>query len=254
MRRSTRRQPAVVVTIGALLLAGCAATTGSSRSEVLVSAAASLSDAFGAIEVAFEADHPDVEVALNFGGSATLREQILAGAPADVFASANPETMQALVDAGETSDEPRVFATNQLQIAVPYGNPALVTGLDDFARSELLVGVCATSVPCGGFAAEAFMQAGIVPSIDTREPDVRALLTKIEAGELDAGVVYLTDVVGANGRVEGIAIPTSSNVVARYPIAVLRGGSNPTDAALFADFVLSPEGQAILSRYGFGTP
>jgi molybdate transport system substrate-binding protein len=221
---------------------------------VLVSAAASLTDAFVAMEVSFEAAHPDVDVVLNFGGSSSLREQILAGAPVDVFASANPSNMEAVVVAGETLQEPRVFASNRLQIAVPVGNPAAITGLEDFSRPELLIGLCAAAVPCGGFAAEVLDRADVVSSIDTREPDVRALLTKIEAGELDAGIVYVTDVIGADGGVEGVRIPSSVNVVATYPIAILGGGSNSADAATFIAYVFAAEGQAVLSRYGFGTP
>jgi molybdate transport system substrate-binding protein len=150
--------------------------------------------------------------------------------------------------------EPEIFVTNLLQIAVPTGNPAGVTGLQDFARDELLIGLCAEDVPCGEFGREALASAGVTPAIDTNETDVRALLTKIEAGELDAGITYVTDVMSTGGTVEGIEIPEENNVVAEYPIAALAAAPNPEAAAAFVEFVLSDDGQAILKGYGFSSP
>ena len=230
------------------------ASCGGSPSEVRVSAAASLNDAFSEIKVAFEATHPGVDILLNFGGSSALREQILEGAPVDVFASANMSIMDSVVAAGETVGEPRVFASNLLEIAVPPGNPGGVTSLIDFARPDLLVGLCAEAVPCGDFGRKALDKAGVVPSIDSDEPDVRALLNKIELGELDAGIVYVTDVESAGGKVEGIEIPASDNVIATYPIAVLVSAPNPQGAGEFVEFVMSDAGQEILARYGFAAP
>ncbi len=230
------------------------ASCGGSPSEVRVSAAASLTDAFAEIETAFEATHPGIDVVLNFGGSSALREQIIEGAPVDVFASANMSIMDSVVAAGEVVSEPRVFASNLLEIAVPPGNPGDVAGLVDFSRAGLLVGLCAEGVPCGDFGRNALEKAGVVPVIDSNEPDVRALLTKIELGELDAGIVYATDVESAGGRVEGVEIPASDNVIATYPIAVLVSAPNPRGADAFLEFVLSDPGQAILSRYGFAAP
>ena len=230
------------------------ASCGGSPSEVRVSAAASLNDAFSEIKVAFEATHPGVDILLNFGGSSALREQILEGAPVDVFASANMSIMDSVVAAGETVGEPRVFASNLLEIAVPPGNPGGVTSLIDFARPDLLVGLCAEAVPCGDFGRKALDKAGVVPSIDSDEPDVRALLNKIELGELDAGIVYATDVESAGGRVEGIEIPASDNVIATYPIAILVSAPNPRGADAFVEFVMSDAGREILTRYGFVAP
>jgi molybdate transport system substrate-binding protein len=195
-----------------------------------------------------------VDVILNFAGSSALREQILEGAPADVFASANASNMERVVAAGLTAGPVRVFATNRLAIAVPAGNPARVSGLQDFGRAELLLGLCAEQVPCGELARTALSRAGVTPVVDTEEPDVRALLTKIEAGELDAGITYLTDVVAAGAAVEAIEIPDSANPVADYPIAVLTEGRSQQIAAEFVDFVMSEEGRRILTSYGFGTP
>ena len=221
--------------------------------KLLVSAAASLTDAFAEIEVEFEAANPDVDVELNLGSSSSLREQIIEGAPADVFASANTSNMDRVVEAGE-AEGGDIFVTNLLQIAVPAGNPAGIVGLEDFANVDLLIGLCAEDVPCGDFARQALENAGITPAIDTNEPDVRALLTKIEAGEIDAGITYVTDVLSTDGAVEGVAIPEEFNVVAEYPIAALTNAPNPEAAVAFVDFVLSDEGQAILVRYGFETP
>jgi len=236
-----------------LLLAACSGGADAD-SELLVSAAASLTDAFADIEEAFEASRPGTDVVLNLAGSSALREQILEGAPADVFASANRFNMDKVVQGGEAATEPQVFATNLLQIAVPAGNPAGVTGLADFGRDELLIGLCAEAVPCGDFARAALANGGVAPSVDSNEPDVRALITKIELGELDAGITYVTDVASTSGGVDGIDIPLEDNVVAEYPIVVLRSTGDAAAAAAFVEFVLSNEGQAILDEHGFTAP
>ena len=224
------------------------------QGELLVSAAASLADVFAAIGSDFEAANPGVEVQLNLGSSASLRQQVLEGAPADVYASADTANMARLVEAGETTGDPVVFARNRMEIAVPAGNPAAITGLGDFADPRLLIGLCAEQVPCGAYALEVLGNAGVTPSVDSNEPDVRALLTKIAAGELDAGITYLTDVLSAGGGVEGLAIPEDVNVTVDYPIATLAGAPNPEIAARFVDFVFSGQGQAILDGYGFSSP
>lgn len=265
----TRCRLAVVVAM-ALAVAACggsdadattSAANGSTTApsfglegEVLVSVAASLTDAFAEVEAEFEAANPGVDVVLNLGPSSGLRVQILEGAPADVFASANTSNMDQVAEAGEVAGEARIFVRNWQQIAVPAGNPAGVTGLEDFSRDELLIGLCAEDVPCGDFAGEALANAGVTPAIDTSETDVRALLTKVEAGELDAGIVYVTDVISTDGAVEGVDIPEDQNVVANYPIAVLANAPNPDPAAAFVEFVLSEEGQAILATFGFDPP
>ncbi len=246
----------------ALVVAACGDSAGDATTttagtgvegEVLVSAAASLTDAFAEVEAAFEDANPGVDVVLNLGPSSGLREQILEGAPADVFASANTSNMDQVVEAGENASEPEIFVTNLLQIAVPTGNPGGVVGLDDFANEALLIGLCAEDVPCGDFGRQALEKAGVTPSIDTNEPDVRALLTKIEAGELDAGITYVTDVLSTDGA-EGVDIPEEFNVVAEYPIATLASAPNPDGGAAFVEFVLSEAGQEILTSYGFTSP
>lgn len=222
--------------------------------EVLVSAATSLTDAFEEVESAFEMAHPGVDVLLNLGASSSLRAQILEGAPVDVFASANAANMDRVAEAGAVAAAPRVFARNLLQIAVPAGNPAGVRGLEDLASEALRVGLCAERVPCGDFARLALQRAGVVASLDTEEPDVRALLTKLQLGELDAGITYVTDVASAGASVEGIDIAEDMNVVAEYPIAVLAAAPNRGAADAFVRFVLSDDGRAILARHGFAPP
>ena len=167
--------------------------------ELLVSAAASLTDAFGEVEAAFEAANPGVDVVLNLGASSALREQILEGAPADVFASANTSNMDQVVEAGEVTASQRSSSPTCCRSRPRRETRPGVTGLEDFANEALLIGLCAEDVPCGDFGRQALENAGVTPSIDTNEPDVRALLTKVEAGELDAGIVYVTDVLSTEG-------------------------------------------------------
>ncbi|HSG48697.1 MAG TPA: molybdate ABC transporter substrate-binding protein [Longimicrobiales bacterium] len=222
--------------------------------QLLISAAASLADVFAEMEQAFENRHPEVDVLLNLGSSSSLRSQILDGAPADVFASANAANMDRIVEAGAVSGLPRVFARNTLQIAVPAGNPAGVAGLEDFADEGLRLGLCAREVPCGELAWQALDGAGITPSLDTGEPNVRALLTKVALGELDAGITYATDVAAAAGAVDGIEIPRALNRSSDYSAAVLAGAPNPDAARAFIEFILSPAGRATLANHGFILP
>ncbi len=240
-------RPVFVSTVLALAVAGCVA--GGQDRQVVVSAASSLADAFADIEESFEETHPGVDVVLNLGASSGLREQILAGAPVDVYASADIANMEAVSAAGLVA-ESAVFARNRLQIAVPPGNPGGVSGLADLARPELVVGLCDPAVPCGALARRLFDLAGLEPAVDTSEPNVRSLLTKIEEGEVDVGLVYVTDVQAAEGRVEGIDVGVE--VTTDYSIAVLSGA--PPAAEAFVETVLSDEGRAVLTRFGFDLP
>lgn len=246
------RRLAAVALLGAVL-AGCGdgdePTSGGGT--VTVFAAASLTDVFTDLGASFEDTHPGVSVELSFGPSSGLVTQVTEGAPADVIATAAPATMDDLVDADAVAAAPIPFATNALELAVPPGNPGSVDGLDDLADEDLVVGLCAEEVPCGGLAREALAAAGVEPAVDTDEPDVRALLTKVAAGEVDVGVVYRTDVVAAGAAVEGIEIAAADNLVATYPIAPVADASNPDGARTFIAFVLSDEGQATLAEAGF---
>lgn len=243
------RRLAVIVLAGAF--GGCG--SGGGDAETLnVFAASSLTDAFGDIEDAFEADHPEVDVVLNLAASSALREQILAGAPADVFASANAANVDELVDAGDVAGVPVDFATTDLVIAVADGNPGAVTGLADFARDDLLLGLCAPQVPCGELARAALAAAAVDASLDTEEPDVRSLLDKIESGELDAGIVYRTDISPA-ASVVALELPADVEAAtsASYRIVAVTDGAVAAD---FVAFVLGTSGQALLADHGFGRP
>jgi molybdate transport system substrate-binding protein len=235
------------------LLAGCTVAPADDAlgGSVTVLAAASLTDVFDDLAARFEADNPGVDVVLSFGGSSALAEQIVAGAPADVFAAADAAPMTRVAD--ETTD-PAVFASNTLQLAVPVGNPAGVRGLADLADPGLAVALCDPAVPCGAAAVELLDLAGVTASVDTLESDVRAALTKVALGEVDAALVYRTDVLAAGATVEGVAVPEAADVVNRYPIAVLRDARNPGVAQAFLDFVLSATGREVLRDAGFGAP
>lgn len=218
---------------------------------VTVLAAASLTTAFQTMAGAFEKAYPGAKVALSFAGSSTLAQQIQQGAPADVFASADEANMQKLVEAGALAAAPRMFAHNQLQIIVAAGNPKHIAGLADLTKPGLTIALCGPTVPCGRYAAEAFATAGVAPPAASQELDVKAVLNKVSMGEVDAGIVYVTDVRAAAGKVEGVDIPVSSNVMARYPIAVVKNAPNAAAAEAFVAFVVSPEGQRLLARFGF---
>ncbi|GAA4435191.1 molybdate ABC transporter substrate-binding protein [Actinokineospora soli] len=228
----------------ALLLAGC--STAAAGKVVTVFAAASLTESFTALESAFERANPGVDVRLNFAASSALAQQIANGAAADVFASADERTMTKV-----TADS-RVFATNRLTIAVPPGNPGRVRTLSDLP--EVVTVVCAPQVPCGNATAKALAAAGVTLRPASEEQDVKAVLTKVVAGEADAGLVYVTDARSASGKVESIDFPESAAAVNRYPITVLPDAPSPDLAQRFVDLVLGPEGQAEFARLGFGKP
>jgi len=240
---------AVVVLI-ALGLTACSSGGSSSVPTLRVSAASSLTGAFTEIGKSFETTHPDASITFNFGGSSALAEQIAQGADVDVFASADTAIMQEVVDAQLAAD-PVNFATNIMQIATPAGNPASISSISDLAKSSIKVAVCAAQVPCGVDAVALFANASITVTPVTREPDVKSVLAKVIADEVDAGVVYVTDVLVSGDKVTGVEIPANINVTSTYPIAALAESTNPF-AAQFAAFVAGAEGQAILAKYGFG--
>ncbi len=219
-----------------------------------VFAAASLTDVFGELGAVFMQDNPEVEVTFNFGPSSGLATQINAGAPADVFASANPSQMDVVTGAGSAAGEPTIFTENVLQIAVPAGNPAGITGITDFANADLTLAICAPEVPCGVAAETVFDAAGIMPSVDSLEEDVRAALTKVELGEVDAALVYVTDVLAAGDAVEGIDFPETEEAVNSYPIVTLAAAPNPGAAQAWIEFVLSEVGASALEEAGFRAP
>jgi molybdate transport system substrate-binding protein len=253
------------VVAAVVLLAGCgsgadagaAASSGAADDRdvtgtLTVFAAASLTDVFEDLGGRLTADNPDLDVRFNFAGSSALAQQIVQGAPADVFASANEQQMAVVTDEGLAASDAEIFTSNVLQIAVPAGNPAGVTGLEDFTRADLALALCAPEVPCGSAAGAVFAAAGITPEPDTYEEDVRAALTKVEIGEVDAALVYASDVVAAGDAVEGIDFPEADDAVNIYPLAVLADAPNPGAARAFVDLVHSEEGREALADAGFG--
>lgn len=263
-----RRRPPLTVALSALPLlvaAGCGGPPGGGTSSgsgsggrvagtVVVLAAASLTEAFTSLGTAFEQMYPGTTVTFGFAASSELATQVEQGAPADVFASASPDTMAQVADAGDTAGEPRVFARNSLEIAVPAGNPARVTGLSDFARRSLTIALCDPAVPCGAAATKVFAAAGVTPRPDTLEADVKATLSKVTLGEVDAALVYTTDVRAAGEAVQGIGFPEAAQAVSAYPIAVLRNAPHPAAARAFVGLVRSAAGQKVLTEAGFRLP
>lgn len=227
---------------------------GEVTGDITVFAAASLTDTFTELGEDFEAEHPGTKVTFNFGGSSGLAQQIISGAPADVFASASPATMAQVTDEDLAAGEPVTFVRNRLQIAVPAGNPAEVSGLADFTNEDLIIALCAEEVPCGAASVKVFEAAGLTPAPDTYEEDVRATLTKVELDEVDAALVYRTDVLVASDRVEGIDFPESDEAINDYPIVALTEAPNATGGQAFIDFVLSESGSAVLEAAGFEAP
>ncbi|TCJ93808.1 molybdate ABC transporter substrate-binding protein [Nocardia alba] len=221
---------------------------------VTVFAAASLTETFTELGKQFEAEHPGTKVVFNFGASSALAEQIKQGAPVDVFASAAPKNMQQVVDAGEVTAKPVTFVRNRLEIAVPKGNPGQITGLADFAKPEEKIALCAEQVPCGAAAKTVFEAAGITPQPDTREADVKAVLTKVTLGEVDAALVYRTDVQAAGEKVQGIDFPESTKAINDYPIAPLAEAPNGKAASAFVTFIGTDKAKAAFVKAGFDTP
>jgi molybdate transport system substrate-binding protein len=234
-------------------LAAGACGGGDGAGEVVVFAAASLSGAFTELGDAFTEAYPETSVTFSFAASSELAAQIIEGAPADVYASADLASMSRLTDAGANAGEPVVFANNRSEIVAAAGNPLGISGLQDLADDLILV-TCAPQVPCGTYASRIFANAGVTVTPDSFEENVKAVVTKVRLGEADAGIVYATDVAAAGDGVMGIEIPPEFNVVAEYPVAVTAEAPNPEGARAFLDYVVSGAGQAILSSYGFTSP
>lgn len=216
-------------------------------------AAASLTGAFTQLGKQFEAAHPGDKVTFSFGPSSGLATQITNGAPADVFASAAPANMQQVVSAGDAS-HPTSFVKNIMEVAVPPANPGHVKSVKDLAKSSVKVALCQPQVPCGVVAAKVFSNAGIKVKPVTLEPDVKSTLTKVELGDVDAGMVYVTDVMSAGSKVKGVTIPAGINASTTYPIATISKSSHKSIAQAFVAYVLSPAGQKVLTAAGFEKP
>jgi molybdate transport system substrate-binding protein len=239
-----------------LVAAGCGSSSASGPGQrtLTVLAAASLTESFGALEKKFEAEHAGVDVKISFQGSSALAQQIVNGAQADVFASADEANMKKVTDAGLAAGTPEIFATNQLTIAVPPGNPKKITSLADLAKDGVIVVVCAPQVPCGAAAQQVEQAAGVTVRPKSEEQDVKAVLTKVSAGEADAGLVYLTDVNSAAGKVTGVDFPEAAKAINKYPIAVVKDAPQAELAKAFVELVRGEAGRAELTKVGFRVP
>jgi molybdate transport system substrate-binding protein len=237
----------------AVALSGCGGDEGegavAEASSVTVFAASSLTQAFEAMAEELEADSPDTTVRFNFGSSSDLATQLEQGARADVYASADEANMTRVVDGGLVEGEPSEFVRNKLEILVAAGNPEGIRSLEDLENRELVLSLCNQECPAGKYAAEVLDNAGVRVRPDSLETEVKAVVTRLQLGEADVGIVYASDVASAGGEVEGVPIPDNVNVTATYPIAELRDASSA--AGEFVDFALSERGRAILEEHGF---
>jgi molybdate transport system substrate-binding protein len=274
MRRATRAATALLTVAALGVTAGCGSSKKTSASStpgstaaggsasasasavsgtVTVLAGASLKEAFTTLAAQFRTAHPGTTVKLSFWASSALAQQIISGAPVDVFASASPKNMKQVAAAGGASTSTN-FVSNVMEIAVPPANPGRVTGVADLARPGVKVALCQPQVPCGATAAKVFTNAKVTVKPVTLEVDVKSALTKVETGEVDAGVVYVTDVRAAGTKVKGIPIPAGVNASTEYPIAALSKAPNAAGAQAFVAYVLSPAGEQVLTADGFQKP
>lgn len=249
-----------VLVVAAVFLAACGGGGGNAftspsstplSGSISVFAAASLSASFNALGNSFQSANPGVTVKFNYAGTPTLVTQIEEGAPADVFASADATNMTRLTNDGFTTGPSRVFAHNQLEIVVAPGNPKGISGLSDLAKPGLIYITEGPTVPAGAYALQALKTAGVTVTPKSLETSVAGVISKIELGEADAGIVYTTDVTAAGAKVAGVPIPAADNVIATYPIVAVKGSANLAAANAFIAYVLSTAGQSTLASFGF---
>lgn len=265
MRTRQRRPPAVsrqrssyrllLTVIGlavGLTSVSCSGEAATDNSQLTVFAASSLTETFTELESAFEADHPGVDVVISFGSSGTLTEQITAGAPADVVATADDTSMGVVADAQLLAGDPLPFASNTMVIATPPNNPAGVESVADLASVDFVM--CDPSAPCGAAAERILSRLPTAPQPRSLEPDVKSVLTKVTLDEVDAGLVYVTDAIAAGDAVDTVAIPADVNVINAYYIATVKDAPSPDLAADWISLVNSQAGQSVLEEAGFGPP
>ncbi len=246
-------RPLLLQLLVALAAAGCSARPASER-PTMIFAAASLTTPFLALAKEFERLHPDERLDLHFAGTPQLVLQLREGAPADVFAAADEVNMQRVVDAGIVASTPRPFASNRLAIVTAPGNPKGIRDVAGLARPDARVALCGPEVPAGRYARQMLAKAGVAVRSVSDEPSVKAVVSKVQLGEVDAGVVYVTDATDAGARVALVPIADEHGVVASCPIAVLSAGTNRASGEAFVAFVRSLEGQRILRSFGFSGP
>jgi molybdate transport system substrate-binding protein len=260
------RKLAAAIGSAALLLTACGggtsssgspSTTSSARPEsgtLTVLAAASLTTSFTKLKDEFQRANPGVTVKITYDGSSTLVQQITNGAAADVFASADTANMDKVTKAGLNDGTPQLFARNKLEIAVPPSNPKNISGFADLAKPGTVVVVCADAVPCGAAAVKVEQATGVTITPASKETAVTGVLSKVESGDADAGLVYLTDVNSAGGKVKGIAFPEADKAINDYPITVLKNAPQAKLAKEFVDFVRGDAGRRELGAVGFQLP
>ena len=246
----------VVVAALVVLIAAAQPVAAAPRpsGEITVFAASSLTESFDEIAKQFEKKYPDVSVKFDYDASSNLATQINQGAPADVFASADRDNLQKTIDSGAVTPPPIVFAKNRLEIAVEKGNPKKIKGLADLQKAGLVVVLCADQVPCGKYAAESLGNAGVSVSPASKEENAKATLGKVSIGEADASIVYVTDVKASKGTTSGVKIADKVNVVATYPMGIVKDSQNATAAKAWVQFVRSKDGQKTLRKFGFLPP
>lgn len=262
---TTMRPAWAAVTATALVLVGCgspsesatatsAAPDGTVAGDITVFAAASLRAPFTDLGTRFAAEHPGSSVELSFAGSSDLAAQLISGAPADVFASADTANMTKVVEANLVSGDPVAFATNTLTIVTAPGNPEEITSFADLADADILTVICAPQVPCGAATATVERATGTTITAVSEESSVTDVLGKVTSGQADAGLVYVTDAAGAGDAVTAVPFAESKDAVNTYPIAALSGSDNEDTARAFADYVSGPVGRDVLGRAGFAAP
>ena len=271
MRRS-RHALMLFILLCTLFLAACGGSTSSTTSTATtaaavttlnVFAAASLKESFNVIAAKYTRAHPNITIKLNFAGSQILEQQVASGAPADVFASADQTTMQKAVDAGLVGNS-QVFVKNRLTVIIPAANPGNINTLKDLSRKGVKIDIGAPAVPAGKYSLQVLAKMAqssnygpayenaVKANFVSQETDVKAVVNKVQLGEVDAGFVYVTDVTAAvSNKIKMIDIPDNFNVIAQYPIAVTKSSAHSNDARAFVQYILSPEGQAVLQQYHF---
>lgn len=256
--RAVRRRRSLVAAAAGLALvsaAGCSSQDEAAAPiDLTVFAAASLTATFQQIGKDFEAEHEGVTVRFTFAGSPDLIQQLTEGAVADVLATADTANMDEAVSEQLIDGTPEMFATNRMEIATPPDNPAKVAGLDDLERADVDLVVCAPKVPCGAAAAQVMTNAEVTVHPVSEESSVTAVLGKVTAGEADAGMVYVTDVINAGDQALGVPIPDDVNVTNDYPAGVVAEAPRSQLAAEFVDHLQAQKAQSVLREAGFGAP
>lgn len=213
-------------------------------------AAASLSESFNDLGESLKASNPGLSLTYSFAGSGALVAQVAQGAPADVIATADAASMKKLSDANLVED-PVTFARNKLEILVAPGNPRGIRGLADLARRDIRFVSEDDSVPAGKYAAQVLQAARVTVRAVSREADVKSAVARVVSGEADAAIVYVTDVKAAGAKAQGVEIPDPQNIVAEYPIAVVKATGNYSAATAFVETVFGSSGQGALGAHGF---